>query len=283
MIGGNLGQRGKFDKSKVKCFSCQEKGHYSYECKNRNPAQEGQACVLTRRQVALKNAQTRLDQCIDDQNQMTVEKSQWDEIKDNNKSVDNYNLNELFEFEPNNSEHKDKPNKEGKTPTESIEEKRNILNRNRARLIQDRIEDVTLGNAKVSDTVPLQTEGFFWVNNVLMHRKFTKYAHDGLFYVDRIVVPEVYRQEILRFSHSLPLSGQEKTYERIAMHFFLPWLYSEVWNYCATCPQWHCVEGNLLNSRAQFGALGPSLPRGIFRLAAPLRPVWGVFLVQVHC
>ena len=283
VIGGNLGQRGKFDKSKVKCFSCQEKGHYSYECKNRNPAQEGQACVLTRRQVALKNAQTRLDQCIDDQNQMTVEKSQWDEIKDNNKSVDNYNLNELFEFEPNNSEHKDKPNKEGKTPTESIEEKRNILNRNRARLIQDRIEDVTLGNAKVSDTVPLQTEGFFWVNNVLMHRKFTKYAHDGLFYVDRIVVPEVYRQEILRFSHSLPLSGQEKTYERIAMHFFLPWLYSEVWNYCATCPQWHCVEGNLLNSRAQFGALGPSLPRGIFRLAAPLRPVWGVFLVQVHC
>ena len=128
VISGTLGKRGKFDKSKVKCFSCQEKGHYSYECKNR--AQEGQACVLTRRQVALKNAQTRLDQRIDDQNQMTVEKSQWDEIKDNNKSVDNYNLNELFEFEPNNSEHKDKPNKEGKTPTESIEEKRNILNRN---------------------------------------------------------------------------------------------------------------------------------------------------------
>ena len=69
---------------------------------------------------------------------------QWDEIKNNNKSVDNYNFNELFEYEPNNSEHKDKPNKECKALTESIEEKRNILNRNRVQLIQDQVEDVTL-------------------------------------------------------------------------------------------------------------------------------------------
>ena len=41
VIGGKLEQKEKFDKSKVKCFSCQEKGHYSYECKNRDPAKEG--------------------------------------------------------------------------------------------------------------------------------------------------------------------------------------------------------------------------------------------------
>ena len=41
VIGGKLEQRGKFDKSKVKCFSCQEKGHYAYECKNRNTDKGG--------------------------------------------------------------------------------------------------------------------------------------------------------------------------------------------------------------------------------------------------
>ena len=46
-----------------------------------------------------------------------------------------------------------------------------------------------------------------------------------LFHVDRIVVPEVYRPEILRLGHSIPLAGhtgQDKTYERIAMNFFWP-------------------------------------------------------------
>ena len=84
------------------------------------------------------------------------------------------------------------PEKECKVPSESIIEKRNILNRNRAQLIQDQAEDVTLSNLDVSDIVPLEKEGFFRLNNVIMHRKFIKYPHEGLFHVDRIVVPEVY-------------------------------------------------------------------------------------------
>ena len=103
----------------------------------------------------------------------------------------------MFETEPNLNEHNEKPNKECKAPTETIEGKRNILNRDGAQLIQDQAKDVTLSNLKVLDMAPLETEGFFRVNNVLMHRKFNKYPHDGLFYVDRIVVPEVYRPEIL--------------------------------------------------------------------------------------
>jgi hypothetical protein len=373
-----LEQRGKFDKSKVKCFSCQEKGHYAYECKNRNTDKgghlgisstpgykisdrmngriidmvidsgccrtlvhekfvgnnrytgelmtvlmangdrtrvplawveirsqhgiykelvgvmhnlpvdcllgrssfglsltkedllkqwdqcvryscqpgnlaEGQAFVLTRRQVALQQAQTQLDQRIDKQNQMIVEKLQWNENQGNNESVDDYNLNELFETEPNLNEHNEEPNKECKAPTETIEGKHNILNRDRAQLIQDQAKDVTLSNLKVLDIAPLETEGFFRVNNVLMHRKFNKYPHDGLFYVDRIVVPEVYRPEILRLGHTIPLAGhmgQEKTFERISMHFFWPRLYSEVKNYCATCPQCQLVERKLVNNRA---------------------------------
>jgi hypothetical protein len=55
-----------------------------------------------------------------------------------------YNLNELFETEPNLNEHNEEPNKECKAPTETIEGKRNVLNRDRAQLIQDQAKDVTL-------------------------------------------------------------------------------------------------------------------------------------------
>ena len=177
----------------------------------------------------------------------------WDDIKDNSELVDDYNLKMLFESKLNVNECKDNdmPDKECKVPPESMIEKRS--NRNRAQLIQDQTEDVTLSNLNVSDIAPMGKEGFFRLNNVLMHRKFIKYPHEGLFYVDRIVVPEVYRPEILRLGHSIPLAGhmgQEKTYERIAMHFFWPRLYNEVKNYCGTCPQCQLVERKLVNSRA---------------------------------
>lgn len=41
--------------------------------------------------------------------------------------------------------------------------------------------------------------------------------------MDRIVVPESYRNEILRVGHAIPLSGHmgnAKTLDRIAAHFF---------------------------------------------------------------
>ena len=41
IIGEKFGEKGKYDKSKVTCFACQEKGHYSYECKNQNGEQGG--------------------------------------------------------------------------------------------------------------------------------------------------------------------------------------------------------------------------------------------------
>jgi hypothetical protein len=50
-----------------------------------------------------------------------------------------------------------------------------------------------------------------------MHRKIYKYVHDGSSFVDRIVVPESYRNEVLRVGHKIPLSGHmgsQKAYGR---------------------------------------------------------------------
>ena len=133
-----------------------------YPCKS-GDATNGQAFVLTRRQAALQNAQTLLDQRIDEQNQMAVKKLHWDDIKDNSELVDDYNLKMLFESKFNVKECKDNdmPDKECKVPPESIIEKRNILNRNRSQLIQDQTEDVTLSNLNVSDIAPMGKKGIF--------------------------------------------------------------------------------------------------------------------------
>ena len=56
-----------------------------------------------------------------------------------------------------------------------------------------------------------------------MHRKFLEDVHNGVRYVDRVVVPEAYRNEILRIAHTIPLAGHmgsTKTLNRIEAHFF---------------------------------------------------------------
>ena len=89
----------------------------------------------------------------------------------------------LFESKLNVDECKDNdlPNKERKVPPESIIEKRNILNRNRAQLIQDQTEDVTLSNLNVSDIAPMGKEGFFRLNNVLCTENLLNILMRGYF------------------------------------------------------------------------------------------------------
>ena len=64
-----------------------------------------------------------------------------------------------------------------------------------------------------------------------MHRRFIEAEHNGTRYVDRIVVPESYRNEILRVAHTITLSGHmgfSKTLDRIGAHFSWPGLSSDV-------------------------------------------------------
>ena len=98
-----------------------------------------------------------------------------------------------------------------------------------------------------------ESDGYFFTNDLLMHRKYLPEERNGIKYVDRIVVPESYRNEILRVGHTIPLSGHmgsKKTLERIAAHFFWPGLSFDVRKYCATCPQCQVVARKLKSKRA---------------------------------
>ena len=54
----------------------------------------------------------------------------------------------------------------------------------------------------------------------------------------QIVVPKIYRSDILSLAHQMPMSGHlgvNKTYHKILNHFYWPDLKTDVSNYCRTC------------------------------------------------
>ena len=54
----------------------------------------------------------------------------------------------------------------------------------------------------------------------------------------QIVVPKIYRSEILSLAHESPMSGHlgvNKTYHKILNHFYWPGLKADVSNYCRSC------------------------------------------------
>ena len=54
----------------------------------------------------------------------------------------------------------------------------------------------------------------------------------------QIVVPRIYRSEILNLAHDTPMSGHlgvNKTYHKILNHFYWPGLKSDVFQHCKSC------------------------------------------------
>ena len=54
----------------------------------------------------------------------------------------------------------------------------------------------------------------------------------------QIVVPKIFRSEILSLAHETPMSdllGINKTYHKTLNHFYLPGLEADVSNYCRFC------------------------------------------------
>ena len=105
----------------------------------------------------------------------------------------------------------------------------NILDRGRNQLREDQRSDVTLEKvrSKASLNPPEKTDGYFFDKHILMHRKFSEDFHNELRHVDRVVVPESYRSEVLRVGHTIPLAGHmgsTKTFNRIAAFSFWPGL-----------------------------------------------------------
>ena len=77
-------------------------------------------------------------------------------------------------------------------------------------------------------------------NGVLMRkwRPLTTPADQEWSIVHQIVVPKVYRSEILTIAHEHPLSGHlgvNKTYNKILQHFFWPNLRKDVSEHCRSC------------------------------------------------
>lgn len=66
------------------------------------------------------------------------------------------------------------------------------------------------------------------------------YHHPGEGRAEQLVVPKQLREQVLTLGHDIPWAGHlsnTKSYERIAARFYWPGLYTEVQEYCRTCPK----------------------------------------------
>ena len=90
---------------------------------------------------------------------------------------------------------------------------------------------------KEIDQVPV----CFYVKNGILMRKWRPpdvSAEDEWTVNHQIVVPRVYRPEILNLAHDTPMSGHlgiNKTYHKILNHFYWPGLKSDVSQFCKSC------------------------------------------------
>lgn len=110
-------------------------------------------------------------------------------------------------------------------------------------LAQLQNEDLSLADCfkQVTEKEGVNTmlgEGFV-VSNGLLYRESKE---DGM----QLVVPKTQRREILNLGHSIPWAGHlgfMKTLMRIAKRFYWPRMYSEVKEYCKTCPECQLAVG----------------------------------------
>ena len=90
---------------------------------------------------------------------------------------------------------------------------------------------------KEIDQVPV----CLYVKNGILMRKWRPpdvSAEDEWTVNHQIVVPRVYRPEILNLVHDTPMSGHlviNKTYQKILNHFYWPGLKSDVSQFCKSC------------------------------------------------
>lgn len=80
----------------------------------------------------------------------------------------------------------------------------------------------------------------YYVDDGLLMRKWSSPVSAGLDWgvVNQVVVPALYRQQVLSLAHDNPWAGHlgiAKTYNRVLQHFFWPKLKSTVVQYCRSC------------------------------------------------
>ena len=127
-------------------------------------------------------------------------------------------------------------------PLSLVEEDHGI--RSRSQLSKEQHKDPEISSLfqkAVSETNLAQGSICFYIKNGIMMRKLRSPevpADDEWAVSHQIVVPKIYRSEILSLAHETPMSGHlgvNKTYHKILNHFYWPGLKADVSNYCRSC------------------------------------------------
>ncbi|XP_078000635.1 uncharacterized protein LOC144453240 [Glandiceps talaboti] len=96
----------------------------------------------------------------------------------------------------------------------------------------------------------------FFKRNGLLYRKWSsRYKQDKIF--EQIVVPKSCRLAILQLAHDIPLAGHlgtEKTKDRVLQNFNWPGIFSDIGQYCKSCPD--CQK----TARSRFANRAPLIP-----------------------
>ena len=127
-------------------------------------------------------------------------------------------------------------------PSSLVEEDHDIRSRSQLSKEQHKDPEISpLVQKVVSETDLAQDPICFYTKNGILIRKwrFPEVPADDEWAVNhQIVVPKIYRSEILSLAHETPMSGHlgvNKTYHKILNKFFWPGLKSDVSNYCRSC------------------------------------------------
>lgn len=146
-------------------------------------------------------------------------------------------LSQLFE----ESMHREgEKGEENPTPqSKSVEGKVTVsgINWDRQELLKHQKDDESL--CELWDKVKEESGSEFYVqNDMLMRLVRMKGQSDLMEERSQIVVPKLYRQEILSVAHDGLFAGhmgRTKTYDRVVADFYWPGMYADVEQYCKTC------------------------------------------------
>lgn len=147
-------------------------------------------------------------------------------------------LNSVFDQDLGSSQNSD--SLESKKSLQDVDD----ISLTRKQLIKEQISDPELSGlrdkALPDDEIAKVPVGYYLKDGVLM-RKWRPPdipANEDWAVINQVVVPKVYRNEILSMAHGLPLGGHlgvNKTVNKILKQFFWPGLRKDVSSFCKTC------------------------------------------------
>ena len=127
-------------------------------------------------------------------------------------------------------------------PSSLVEEDHDIRSRSQLSKEQHKDPEISpLFQKAVSKLDLAQDPICFYIKNGILMRKWRSPevpADDEWAVNHQIVIPKIYRSEILSLAHETPMSGHlgvNKTYHKILNHFYWPGLKADVSNYCKSC------------------------------------------------